>query len=236
MSKELPYFKFIPAEYLLGTISFQKEKIQGTFILVCCHYWQRSCDLTLTLLNQLLSKSQANVEMLIKNSLLKHDKTTDKINIDFLDEQWIELNELYQKRSRAGSIGGQASVKQRSSIKKEIKINKQIKIEKEIRKEKLVLPFSSIDFIQAWEVLLKEKKWRKKSFSALQASLQKLSVVPEQDAIQMIKNTIAGEWQGFFELEKNKNKYNGRQNGKLTDEGLANAWAEDIAKTASKHS
>src|SRR3990172_11622234 len=134
MSKELPYFKFIPTEYLLGTISFQKEKIQGTFTLVCCHYWQRHCDITLTLLNQLLSKRQANVKQLIKADIVKHDEKTDKINIDFLDEQWHELSNLYEKRSKAGAIGGkqsssnrQAIVNDTSSIKIEIENKKEIK-------------------------------------------------------------------------------------------------------------
>lgn len=64
----------------------------------------------------------------------------------------------------------------------------------------LVYPFDSPEFKLKWNVLIGEKKWRKKSNSALQAALQTLSEYSEQEAIQMIQNSIAGEYQGIFPL------------------------------------
>ena len=71
--------------------------------------------------------------------------------------------------------------------------------------ENLIFPFDSENFKNTWDVLTKEKKWRNKSFSALQSALKKLSNFPEPEAIQMIENTIAGEWQGLFEINHIKN-------------------------------
>lgn len=73
-----------------------------------------------------------------------------------------------------------------------------------ISKNELLLPFNSEVFKKTWESLLTQKKWKNKSRLALQASLKKLSGFTEAEALQMIENTIAGEWQGLFELKGNK--------------------------------
>lgn len=65
----------------------------------------------------------------------------------------------------------------------------------------LFFPFNSNEFLNAWNILVKEKKWRKKSQSALQASLKILSNYTEFEAIKMIEAAIAGEWQGIHELK-----------------------------------
>ncbi len=85
-------------------------------------------------------------------------------------------------------------------------IENRIENENEKGKLELVFPFTSPAFMQVWEVLLKEKKWKGKSYAALQASLEKLSEQSEDVAIQMIKDSIAGGWQGLFEP---KNTHNG---------------------------
>ena len=46
MAKELPYFKFEPAEYLTKNISFCSLSAQGLFSNICCYYWQRGCSIT----------------------------------------------------------------------------------------------------------------------------------------------------------------------------------------------
>lgn len=134
-------------------------------------------------------------------------------------------NTLKNKQIEAGRKGGlsraKASLERPSSIKgKEIKGNKR-KLNKskvkEIKENKeseiLVFPFNSDLFLQVWEVLKKEKKWKGKSFAALQASLEQLGQYPEDEAIQMMKNTIAGGWQGLFEIKKNNTNTNTIVNG-----------------------
>lgn len=54
-------------------------------------------------------------------------------------------------------------------------------------------------FFTTWNILIKQPKWKKKTNHALQASLNKLDLYPENVAIQMMNDTIAGGWQGLFE-------------------------------------
>ena len=69
----------------------------------------------------------------------------------------------------------------------------------------IILPFNSPEFIRLWEVLLGEKKWKKKSQAALQASLNKLLQYGEQGAIQSMTDAIGGEYQGFHPPKENFN-------------------------------
>ena len=84
--------------------------------------------------------------------------------------------------------------------------------------ELLAYPYTSNQFIEIWNVLIKEKKWIKKSDAALQASLNKLAGYGEQGAIESMNDAIAGGYQGVFEpksmqkqnqskLIKNKNAF-----------------------------
>jgi len=73
-----------------------------------------------------------------------------------------------------------------------------VEVEKE-KKEGLILPYQSEDFKKAWEILVNEPKWRKKSTHALSLSLEKLGGYSEIIAIKMIKDCIGGNWQGLVE-------------------------------------
>ena len=96
--------------------------------------------------------------------------------------------------------------------------------EKVKEKEQLVFPFQSEEFLNTWKILLSQKKWRNKSITSLQASLKKLSEYPEPVSIKMMENTIAGEWQGLFELKQGFN--NGTTNQQSKHDNIRNALAE----------
>lgn len=71
--------------------------------------------------------------------------------------------------------------------------------EKTKQKEKeagLALPYCSAEFVSTWDMLRKQPKWKKKTKSALQMSLNKLGKYPEEFAILLMENAIAGNWQG----------------------------------------
>lgn len=73
--------------------------------------------------------------------------------------------------------------------------------EEDIKKDKnIILPYQSELFKSTWEVLIKQKKWKGKGEDALRTSLEKLAAHPEHIAIEMMKNSIAGGWQGVFEI------------------------------------
>ena len=209
MSKELPYFKFFPSEWISGDITLESMELQGVFMNVCCIYWSKSCRVAIAGLSQRYGEA---IPKLLESGILK--QKGGYAIIDFLNEQWVELYDRHEKNSKNGKLGNE---KRWGKIATQSHIDKirEDKIRKDkIRKEDLVFPFSSNSFIQIWEVLLKEKKWKRKSFSALQASLDLLSKNSETDAIQMMKNTIAGEWQGIFEL---KTKQNGKTKPTASD-------------------
>jgi hypothetical protein len=71
-------------------------------------------------------------------------------------------------------------------------------------KPELKFPFASEVFMAKWEILVSQPKWRKKTFAALQESLNKLARVAEPEAIEMLSNSISGGWQGLFPASNGK--------------------------------
>ena len=108
--------------------------------------------------------------------------------------------------------------------------NKEPEVETEKERQVLIFPFTSDSFMQTWNILVNEKKWKKKSFSALQTSLALLSECTEEEAIEMMKNSIAGEWQGLFKLKKNINGINGKATDKNGHTIIAGRVTEEAAK------
>lgn len=62
--------------------------------------------------------------------------------------------------------------------------------------DEIIYPFTSPEFMEQWNRLIKMPKWRKKEPCALQASLDKLAKYEEGFAIELVTNAIAGEYQG----------------------------------------
>ena len=115
MAKELPYFKFEPAEYLTKDISFCSLSAQGLFINICSYYWQRNCKLTK---EQLLKRLNHEIELneLIQEGVI--DLIENNIFIKFLDNQ---LNEV-EIKSKTNSInGGKGGRPKKNPIESEIK-------------------------------------------------------------------------------------------------------------------
>lgn len=92
-------------------------------------------------------------------------------------------------------------------------VKERVKVGEEKSLEELVFPFESEGFKNAWNILHGQKKWKKKGFDALQASLKKLGNYTEATAINIIEDCIAGEWQGLV-----TDKYD-KQNGKQQQQG-----------------
>ena len=124
MSKELPYFRFYPSEWLEGDITLEKEETQGFFITLLAWYWKKDCLVNLDFINKRLIKGKAKLKQclnnLIESKIIKVDKDSN-VDVYFLNEQYDALSELRQKRVDAGRKGGsskaQAMLKQSSSYK-----------------------------------------------------------------------------------------------------------------------
>lgn len=102
MAKGLPYFKFIPTEWLTGDISIESLEAQGLFINICALYWQRDGKLSIDDVNRRFKKPTALAE-LTDRFILVNDGF---LSIKFLDEQLHERHHISCKNSDNGKKGG----------------------------------------------------------------------------------------------------------------------------------
>lgn len=117
MSKELPWFKFYPSEWLIGKISFQPLEIQGAFIQCVCIFWQNNGNMQRSDIDFRIGNDK--LEALISNGFIVED---DKgLSIKFLDEQILSFSEISEKRKIAGQQGGLAKAKRSKPIKSSTK-------------------------------------------------------------------------------------------------------------------
>ena len=134
MAKELPYFKFEPAEYLTKNISFCSLSAQGLFVNVCSYYWQRNCKLTK---EQVLRRLNYETELneLIAEGII--DLKDEFIVIKFLDNQLKEVEEKSKTNSKNGKLGGRPK-KPKESEKKPNALNS-LSETKGIREDEIIL-------------------------------------------------------------------------------------------------
>ena len=128
MSKELPYFKSFPEQWLSGDINFESFELQGAFTCAKHHYWANNCSFTY---DKMLLRLKNNKDIL--DELIKKDYivlNNDKVHIKFLDEQYKESQELHKKRVKNGSKGGSATAKLKQGYSNTIALKKE-KIKKD---------------------------------------------------------------------------------------------------------
>ena len=133
-------------------------------------------------------------------------------NAVFIQGIWAGLRPGLQKGIRAfenGRNGGAPEGNQNALKQPE---NNQETTEKQAYKEKekrikekgnnmdnqetLVFPFHSPKFLETWKELCRQPKWKKKTPSALQYSLDKLAGYPEAFAVELMETAIANDNQG----------------------------------------
>lgn len=214
MSKDLPYFRFYISEWLLGRISDYSDKVQGAFIRAICFYWKNECCYFVEDFKKKLGKKRFDLLYELHFFSIENEM----IVIPFLNEQFEQLSDYQSKRVKAGQARAKQMHKQKDSYKD--KDNNKDK-DKDNNNQSLVLPYDSELFKSTWETVMKSKKWAKKPSTALQASLKKLAKYPEQVAVQMMEETIAGDWQGFFELKQHKQTVTGNKHLDTLSEGAA---------------
>jgi len=142
MSKDLPYFKFFPDQWLSGDITLEEMDLQGVFINVCSIYWSKDCRVALAKLKQ---RFKGDMDKLIESGLIKEKEGFAVI--EFLDEQWVELSARHQKNVENGRLGGLKSREARAPLKHLDKIRKD-----KIRKDKSNTAFSkpTIEEVKAY--------------------------------------------------------------------------------------
>lgn len=96
--KDLPYFKFSPAEWNYGDISLCSMEAQGLFINLCSLYWSQQGRLGIAKCKRRYSDCNASAwKELISEEIIK--VSGDDIFISFLEEQFQERKVLSKKNS-----------------------------------------------------------------------------------------------------------------------------------------
>jgi len=134
MSKELPFFKFYPAEWLIGKISFQTLEMQGAFIQCVCLVWNNKGSVKLN--DVLYRVEQDKIDYLIKLGFINLDND-NRISIDFLNEQLNDFQKVREIRSIQGRAGGLAKAKQNVANANQTLPKAKQNVTDKIRKEKI---------------------------------------------------------------------------------------------------
>ena len=150
---------------------------RGSFVTTVANLSNRT-GLSIKQVRTCLSRLRAGGEIAVKT-----DKNCTYITICKYDD--------YQSgRANEGQMKGKPT-----ATTKEIKKEKEKKVSNDT-KEKIEFPFSSEKFMSTWNILIKQPKWKGKTVSALQFSLNKLSKFDEEFAIKLMEDSIANNYQG----------------------------------------
>lgn len=237
MSKELPFFKFTPTEWLVGKISFQSLEIQGAFLQCCCMFWKLNGKMKPEDIDFRIGKH--NLQHLIEYDFLK--LTEGYLRIDFLEEQLETFEGIRNERSKAGVKSAESKAKQKATNveNKTTSVNgsstsvqqnstdirhktKEKEKDKEFNfKKELLALVQDKDLVNDYVSLRRQKKASlgKTAFELLVNECNQHNF-PIQEALRII---IEKNWQGFkVEWVNNLNKNNPppTKPGQLTEEAL----------------
>jgi hypothetical protein len=98
MAKGFPFFKFVSAKWLAGSIVLEDLETQGLFINICALYWERDGDLSLEDINRRF-KNPSCLNRLFGYFI---QESNGSISIEFLDEQLKDANHTSIKNSENG--------------------------------------------------------------------------------------------------------------------------------------
>ena len=227
MAKELPYFKFEPAEYLTKDISFCSLGAQGLFINICAYYWQRNCKLTK---DQLLKRLNHNKEFdeLIDEGVIDLKENGQTIVIKFLDMQLLDVAKTSSQNSVNGAKGGRpkkAKVNPNESEKKPtalIPLSETKAIREEKIKEDKITNISFIDKMDLFKKKVGEDDnviWRENVYRMHKIQKGKLFKVVEQFTIHLAIQNNGVYNENFAEFRRHCSNWIGTsiQNGKLSE-------------------
>jgi hypothetical protein len=227
MAKELPYFKFEPAEYLTKDISFCSLGAQGLFINICAYYWQRNCKLTK---DQLLKRLNHLKEFdeLIDEGVIDLKENGQTIVIKFLDMQLLDVAKTSSQNSVNGSKGGRpkkAKVNPNESENKPtalIPLSETKAIREEEIKEDKITNISFIDKIDLFKKKVGEDDnviWRENVYRMHKIQKGKLFRVVEQFTIHLAIQNNGIYNDNFSEFRRHCSNWIGTsiQNGKLSE-------------------
>ena len=98
---KLQWFKFSPSDWMMGRIQRCDLDTQALFLRLCCIYWNKQCKLSKD--DAIFEIDQKHFDILVSKKIIFCNDTN--ISISFLDEQFLEINEEKQDKSKSGIIG-----------------------------------------------------------------------------------------------------------------------------------
>lgn len=98
---KLQWFKFSPSDWMMGRIQRCDLDTQALFLRLCCIYWNKQCKLSKD--DAIFEINQKYFDILVSKKIIFCNDTN--ISISFLDEQFMEINEEKQDKSKSGIIG-----------------------------------------------------------------------------------------------------------------------------------
>lgn len=140
MSKELPYFKFMPVEWQGGRITYQPLEIQGAFLQACCTYWKQLGDMTIEDYSYRMTPEIA--QKLIDLKFI--EVSNGVLSISFLDEQLSQFKELSKIKSDAAAKRWNANAMHVHKSAMQSDANKEEEKEVEEEKENIYTQFKEL--------------------------------------------------------------------------------------------
>jgi hypothetical protein len=95
--KQISWFKFCPADWMMGRISRQPAEVQVAFIRLCCVYWNAECEMST---DHAELEADGHLQRLLQTRLVESNGPS--VFIKFLDIQWEDANLHRTKMSEAG--------------------------------------------------------------------------------------------------------------------------------------
>jgi len=98
---KLQWFKFMPTDWVMGKIQRCPEITQARFMRLICLYWNKECVLSFE--DAEIEIDKEHLDILIGKKIIK--KENDFICIDFLNEQFKEIECSKEDKSTSAKIG-----------------------------------------------------------------------------------------------------------------------------------
>lgn len=134
----LQWFKFNPSAWMMGKIQRCEEVTQARFTRLCCLYWVKGCEMTIE--DAIIEIDQAHFDSLKSKKIITVSENS--IFISFLDEQFLEIKEEKQDKSKSGIVG---NLKRWHKGIYDKFIAKEISLEKAIQLSKIIAEPSHTD-------------------------------------------------------------------------------------------
>jgi hypothetical protein len=217
---KLQWFKFTPSDWMMGKIQRCEDVTQARFIRLCCLYWNKECELSIE--DAEIEIDKIHFDVLVNKKIVS---VNDKhFNISFLDEQFLEIKETSNDKSKSGIIG---NLKRWHPIIYKEFLEKRISLEMAVLKSKNIATQSHTDntpiatqsqniadktiqdnilFYQTDKDFLKDFNSCRKHYDNIQTEIQNLTSieksvfrdVKDKYSIQYFKDALNG-----FYIQKN---------------------------------